>query len=133
MNKIGENNKLSNVNMSPIIWFAIYIGIGLAITFIVPFPLSFIVYIGIYLFLQMYRLKSIQNKNYHSYGLNKANKGTNNKGSNKFFKSISNSLFGDNKFSQYNSEPLQFICMNCGKEHSKRSCPICGSKTVRLG
>lgn len=80
----------------------------------------------------MYRLKAFQNRYRHSYGLNKANEGTNNKGLNKF-NSISNSLFGDNKFSQHGSKPLQFVCMNCGKEHSMRSCPLCGSKTVRLG
>ncbi len=81
----------------------------------------------------MYRLKSIQNKSYHPDELNKTYKDTKNKGSNKFFKSLSDSLFGDNKFSQYGSKPLKFICMNCGEEHSDRACPICGSTAVRLG
>ena len=66
MTKIGNNNNnnLSNFNKSAIAWFIIYIAIGLTISFIVPFPLSLIFYIGIYLLLQTHRIKSIQ-KRYH--------------------------------------------------------------------
>lgn len=134
MAKIGKNNNLSNFNISPIVWFVIYIGIALAISFTVPFPLSLIVYIGIYLFLQKYRIKSIQKRFHHpADDLNKTNKETKNKGSNKFSNSISNALFGNNQFSQFGPQPLKFICMSCGKEHSERTCPVCGSTAVRLG
>ena len=133
MIKIGKNNKLNNFYKSPIIWFAIYIGIALAITFIVPFPLSLIVYIGIYLFLQTYRIKLIQNNSYHPDEFNKTNRDKENKKQNKFFKSLPNSLFGDKRSSQNSPQPLKFICMNCGKVHSDRSCPVCGSTAVKLG
>jgi hypothetical protein len=131
--KIGKNNNLSNFNRSSIVWFVIYIGIALAISFIVPFPLSLIVYIGVYLFLQSYRLKSIQNRLYLPSDMTKTGKEPKNKDQNKFLNSLSNSLFGDSNFSQFASPPLKFVCMNCGKEHSERICPVCGSTAVRLG
>ncbi|HXS59779.1 MAG TPA: hypothetical protein VN703_03090 [Candidatus Sulfopaludibacter sp.] len=131
MTKIGKNNNLSNFNRSPIVWFVIYIGIALAISFTVPFPLSLILYTGIYLIFQTYRIKSIQKRFYHATDMNKTNKET--KSPNKFSDSISNKLFGGNQFPQFGHQPLKFICTNCGKEHSDRACPVCGSTAVRLG
>ena len=135
MTKIGKNNNLSNFNKSAIVWFVIYITIGIAISFIVPFPLSLIVYIGIYLLLQTHRIRSLQKRYYYSE--TNSDKGNNKtKGKrypNKFFNSLSNTLFGDNLYSQIGSQPLKFVCMNCGKEHNDRACPSCGSTAVRLG
>jgi hypothetical protein len=135
MTKIGKNNNLNNFNKSAIAWFVIYVTIGIVLSFIVPFPLSLIVYIGIYLLLQTYRMKSIQKRYYYSkIGSDKGNDKTKNKGySSKFFNSLSNTLFGDNHFSWNDSQSLKLICMNCGKEHKDRACPSCGSTAVRLG
>jgi hypothetical protein len=134
MTKLGKNNNIGNFNRSSIVWLVIYIGIALAISITVPFPMSFILYIGIYLLLQNYRIKSIEKRYYYPNILDKGdNKIKNKRSSNKFFNSISNILFGDNLYSQFESQPLKFICMNCGKEHSGRSCPLCGSTAVRLG
>jgi hypothetical protein len=134
MTNLGKNNNLGNFNRSSIVWFIIYIGIALVISIVVPFPISLILYIGIYLLLQTYRIKSIQKRYYYPTTMDKGDNNKKNKRhSNKFFNSISNSLFGDNLYSQFESQPLKFICMNCGKEHSGRSCPICGSTAVRLG
>ena len=135
MTKLGKNNKSSNFNRSSIVWFIIYIGIALVISLIVPFPISLILYIGIYLLLQTYRIKSIQKRDYYyPTTLDKGdNKTKSKRHSNKFFNSVSNTLFGDNLYSQFESQPLKFICMNCRKEHSDRSCPVCGSTAVRLG
>jgi hypothetical protein len=133
MTKLGKNNNVGNFNRSSIVWLVIYIGIALAISITVPFPMSFILYIGIYLLLQNYRIKSIEKRYYYPSTLDKGDNKTKNKRSYKFFKSISNTLFGDNLYSQFESQPLKFICMNCGKEHSGRSCPLCGSSAVRLG
>jgi hypothetical protein len=139
MTKIGNNNNnnnnLSNFNKSAIAWFIIYIAIGLTISFIVPFPLSLIFYIGIYLLLQTHRIKSIQ-KRYHYSESNsdkENNKTKDKKYSNKFFKSLSNILFGDSQFPPNDSQSLKLVCMNCGKEHKDRTCPSCGSTAVRLG
>ncbi len=65
---------------------------------------------------------------------NKENKNkTTKKRPNKFLNSISNILFNDNLYSQFGPQPLKFVCMNCGKEHNERTCPVCGSNAVRLG
>jgi len=133
LTKIGKNNNLSNFNRSPIVWFVIYIGIALAISFTVPFPLSLILYTGIYLIFQTYRIKPIRKRFYHTTNFNQTDKNTKNKGSNKFSNSISNTLFGGNQFPQIGSQLLKIIYMNCGKEHSDRACPVCGSTAVRLG
>jgi hypothetical protein len=134
MTKIDKYDNLSNFNKSSIAWFAIYIGIALAVLFTIPFPLSLLFYLGIYLFLQSYRMESIQKRLFSHTDLNKEdNNKTKKKGPNKFFNSISNILFNDNLYSQFGPQPLKFICMNCGKEHNERACPVCGSTAVRLG
>jgi hypothetical protein len=134
MTKIEKYNNLGNFNKSSIIWFVIYIGTALAISFIIPFPLSLVFYLGIYLFLQSYRMESIQKRFYSSVGLNKNIKNkTKKKSPNKFLNSLSNILFNDNLYSQFDPQPLKFICMTCGKEHNQRTCPKCGSNAVRLG
>ena len=134
MTKIGKNNNLNNFEGSSIVWFVIYIGIAVAVSFTVPFPLSLIFYLGIYLFLHSYRMQSIQKRIYSPVDLNKENKNkTKKKRPNKFLNSISNILFNDNLYSQFGPQPLKFVCMNCGKEHNERTCPACGSTAVRLG
>lgn len=134
MTKIDKYDNLSNFNRSSVIWFAIYIGIALAVSFTVPFPLSLLFYLGIYLFLQSYRMESIQKRSYSSLGLNKDIKNkTKKKSPNKFLNSISNILFNDNLYSQFGPQSLKFVCMTCGKEHNERACPVCGSTAVRLG
>ena len=134
MTKIEKYNNLGNFNRPSIIWFVIYIGIALAISFIIPFPLSLVFYLGIYLFLQSYRMESIQKRFYISVGLNKNIKNkTKKKSPNKFLNSISNILFNDHLYSQFGPRPLKLICMTCGKEHNQRTCPKCGSNSVRLG
>ena len=85
--------------------------------------------------LQSYRIDNIQKE--YSYLSKTSNNNNNNNETksnivNKFFKSISNTLYS-NPFELAGSQPLRFYCMNCGKEHNKRSCPNCGSMAVRLG
>jgi hypothetical protein len=133
LTKIKKNNNWSNFNRSSIVWFVIYIGVALIISFTVPFPLSIILYTGIYLIFQTCRFKSIRKRFYHTIDSNQTDKETKNKGSNKFFRPFYNILFGGNQFPQFGPQPLKFICMNCGKEHSNRKCPVCGSTAVKLG
>jgi hypothetical protein len=130
--KIEKDNNLNKINRPSIVWFVIYIGIALAISFTVPFPLSLILYTAIYLIFQTYRFKSIRKRFYRAPDINQTNKETKNKDPNKFFNSLSNTLFGSNQSPQFGPQPLKFICMNCGKEHSDRTCPVCGSTAVRL-
>ncbi|MGN6614223.1 MAG: hypothetical protein ACTHKC_04200 [Candidatus Nitrosocosmicus sp.] len=80
MTKIGKYKNLGNFNRSSVIWFVLYIGIAIAISFIIPFPLSLVFSLGIYLFLQSYRMESIHKQFYNDKDLNKGNCETNNKG-----------------------------------------------------
>ena len=131
MAKIDENNNLkNNFDKSSIAWFAIYIAIGLAISFAVSFPYSLILYLGIFLLLQKYRLESIERRR-NSDTLSKTNSNPKDRGPfNGILNSISNTLYGD-PYGSFGYRPLRFCCMNCGREHKKRSCPACGSKAVR--
>jgi hypothetical protein len=60
LTEIEKDNNLRNFNRSSIVWFIIYSGIALVISFTIPFPISLIVYIGIYLFLQSYSLNPVE-------------------------------------------------------------------------
>jgi hypothetical protein len=88
---------------------ALYIAIGLAISFIVPFPFSFIAIIGTILFVSYY----VRRRQSSGIGL---------------FGSFGGS--GD-QISSNNS--LNYYCMNCGTRHNQSACPKCGSKMKRVG
>jgi hypothetical protein len=88
---------------------AVYLAIGLGISFILPFPFSLIAIIGALLFLSYYRRK----RQFGRIGL-----------------SGSFSMFGG---SGYRSSPLNYSCMNCGRRHNQAACPKCGSKMKRVG
>jgi hypothetical protein len=84
---------------------AIYIAIALAISFVVPFPFSFIAVIGAVLLLSSYIRKHQLGK----MGLS------------------GSSMFGGR--GGYN----KYYCMNCGTQHNQLECPKCGSKMKRVG
>jgi hypothetical protein len=93
-------------------WMAIYIAIALAISFIVPFPFSFIAILGTILFVSYY----VRRRQFGRIGLS---------GSSSKFRGIGNQ-------SSSNSS-LNYYCMNCGREHNRAACPKCGSKMKRVG
>jgi hypothetical protein len=114
----GNNLRVLN---SPWIWFCIYIGLGFAISFIVPFPLSLAIYVLVFLLLNLVRTEIVLRKRgvggikglYKSMSLNN---------SQKRFARLGN--FGHNQ--------IKFCCMACGTEHRKIACPKCGSKMVKV-
>jgi len=91
---------------------AIYLAIGLAISFIVPFPFSFIAIIGTILFVSYYVRRR------QSWGIG-------------LFGSFSRFGGSGNQSSSNNS--LNYYCMNCGTRHIQSACPKCGSKMKRVG
>jgi hypothetical protein len=91
-------------------WMAIYLGIGLVISFIVPFPFSLIAIIGTLLFVSYY----VRRRQFGRIGL-----------------SGSSSIFGGSAYRSSNS--LNYYCMNCGRRHNQSACPKCGSKMKRVG
>ena len=91
-------------------WMVIYLAIGLAISFIVPFPFSLIAFMGILLFVSYYVTK----RQFGGIAL-----------------SDSSSIFGQSDYGSSNS--LNYYCMNCGRRHNEFACPECGSKMKRVG
>ena len=93
-------------------WMGIYLGISLALSFMLRFPLSLIAFIGIFFLIQFAR----------AYVRNRKSGRMQLRG---FFNPYSSSMF--------ELKPVTYYCMNCGASHNQRECPKCGSKMKRLG
>jgi hypothetical protein len=96
-------------------WLLIFMGSGIVLVFLLPFPFDLISIVG--LFVLMTYLRGMREKK--RFG------GTG--GIRDLFGSFSPSM------SSNQSRPLRYYCMNCGKEHNEIACPNCGSKAKRVG
>ena len=106
------------------IWFIAYMGIGLAISFVVPFPISLIMALLVYFGLNAVRMHIVLKRRGMPGGI---------KG---LYKSVTSSLSGswnNNNAGGIAYYPIKFYCMNCGYQHKESTCPKCGSKAVRIG
>jgi hypothetical protein len=95
-------------------WFALFMGAGFILLFLLPYPLDFISITGLFAITYYLRNRS-EVKRFGIRG-----------GIRDLFSSIS-SAFDD----QY--RPLKYYCMRCGREHRETVCPNCGSKMKRIG
>jgi hypothetical protein len=94
-------------------WFGIYIGVGLFLSILLPFPLSFFVYLAVFLIINFVRTRLRLKK----MGISMRS----------LFKQSSSIL-------DSSSHPtVRYYCMSCGKEHREIACPNCGSKMKRIG
>jgi hypothetical protein len=121
---------LSNNNISPPnsgnnqfhnnywIWLIAYMGIGLVISFIVPFPISFLVALLIFFLLNAARTQIALKRQGLAGGIKE------------LYKSMSSSL--GKAGGGFGYSPIKYYCMNCGCEHKEDACPKCGSKAVRI-
>jgi hypothetical protein len=98
-------------------WMGIYVGIGFAISLVLPFPISLLVALGAFLLLNFIRRRRMLKRS-----------GINMKG---LFRSLSSTASSSSSMYGYN--PLKYYCMSCGKEHKEIACPNCGSKMKRVG
>jgi hypothetical protein len=105
------NNKQFVSNQ--IIWMGISIGISLAISLILPFPISLVAIIGIFILLNFYMRKRMMSKTGMRGGLGM------------FGSMSSSSMVGDSS--------LKYYCIGCGTNHKEAACPKCGSKMKRVG
>jgi len=97
-------------------------GIGLAISFVVPFPLSFGIALLVFLLLNAARVHIALKRQGMPGGLKD------------LYKSMNSSLGGSwNNSSGMGHSPIKFYCMNCGYEHKENACLKCGSKAVKVG
>jgi hypothetical protein len=95
-------------------WFALFMGVGFILVFLIPFPYDSISVTGLFALTYYLRSRS-EMKRFTGRG-----------GIRDLFGSFS-SAFTD----QY--RPLKYYCMSCGKEHREIECPNCGSKMKRIG
>jgi hypothetical protein len=110
------NNNIGGMNY--LVWLLISLGTVVILSFVLPFPISFVVSLLVVFSVNIIRAEMM---------LRKAGMG----GIKGLFKSsgfdggfgtgINTSIF----------RPLRFSCMNCGNVHNKIACPKCGSKAVR--
>jgi hypothetical protein len=92
-------------------WFGISIAISITISLLLPFPVSLVVIIGVFILLNFYIRKRMMRR----MGIG---------GAGGKFGSMS-SMFGGNS--------LNYYCMSCGTKHREAACPKCGSKMKRVG
>ena len=113
------NNNIGWMNY--LVWLLISLGAVVILSFVLPFPISFVISLLVIFCLNIIRAEMT---------LRKAGMG----GIKVLFKSFSSSGIGRGLGTGINSslyQPLRFSCMNCGNEHNKIACPKCGSKAVR--
>jgi hypothetical protein len=124
MNNNNVKNNINNLfqNHNHLIWLLVYIGIGIALSFILPFPQSFGVLLLVLIVLNIYRTnRSLKRQGKGGIkGLYKS-----------MTSSIANQSSGFGTGTGYN--PIKFYCINCGYEHKNNACPKCGSKAVKVG
>jgi hypothetical protein len=124
INNIGGNSNNKQIRTNYWVWLAVYLVIGLAVSFVVPFPLSFGIALLVYFALNAARMHIALKRQGMSGGIKD------------LYKSMSSSLGGswnNSAGTGMGYSPIKFYCMNCGYEHKENSCPKCGSKAVRTG
>jgi hypothetical protein len=90
-----------------LMWIGISLVISLAISFIVPFPYSLPIIIGVFIILSFY----VRQRAMKRMGMS-----------------------GTSMFGGVNSgSSLNYYCMSCGTKHNQVACPKCGSKMKRVG
>ena len=109
-NMSSNNNKQFAFNQ--LIWIVISIGISLAISRLLPFPISIVAIVGVFIALGYYMRKRTMGKMGLRGGLTGMSSST-------------SRAPGNNS--------LKYYCMGCGTEHKQIECPKCGSKLKRVG
>lgn len=107
----GNNNRQFLADM--IIWMGITLGISFIISILLPFPISLVVIIGVFIFLNYYRRRRMMKR----MGMGGRDIG----------------LGGSFGSSTYERNSINYYCMGCGTKHKEAACPKCGSKMKRIG
>jgi hypothetical protein len=97
-------------------WLGLYLGVGLVLVFLLPFPYDFVSVLGLFIIINFFRTRSMMKRYGRTGGLRD------------LFGILSSSMSSNNQ-----NGPLKYYCMNCEKEHREIACPNCGSKMKRIG
>jgi hypothetical protein len=110
---MAANNRQFLANQ--LIVMAISFGISIAISMIIPFPISLAVIIGVFILLNFY----MRNRMMRKMGMGTGGAG--------IFNSMSSSVAGAS------NSTLKYYCMSCGTQHNQAECPNCGSRMKKVG
>ena len=100
-------------------WLGMSLGISIAISLLLPFPISLVTIIGVFILINFYMRKRMMQR----MGMGRGGGRVGMFGSTP--SSSSSSIFGDNS--------LKYYCMSCGTQHKQAACPKCGSKLKKVG
>lgn len=108
-------NNSTQFFLNVMIWLGVSLGISLTISLLLPFPISLVTIIGVFILLNLYmRRRMMQRMRMRGGGV---------------FSSMSSS--SSSPMTEDNS--LKYYCMSCGTQHKEISCPNCGSKMKKVG
>jgi 4-hydroxybenzoate polyprenyltransferase len=99
-----------NFLQNQMIWIAISLALSLTLSFFLPFPLSLVAIIGVFIAMNYF----IRRRQMRSMGMTSSNTG----GGGGF-----GSLFGGS-----GGGGINYVCIACGHRFKGGSCPRCGSK-----
>jgi hypothetical protein len=94
---------------SQMIWIAISLGISLALSFLLPFPINLIAMIAVFIGMNYF----IRQRQMRKMGMR------------------GGSLFGAG--AMFGQRTIEYYCISCGTKHNERACPNCGSNMKRVG
>jgi hypothetical protein len=125
--EVSRRKNMSNVDNhnhpiqnNYLIWLFVYMGIGFAISFILPFPISLAASLLVFLLVNAVRTDIVLRRQ----GIG---------GIKGLYNSLTSFGKSNNSDSGFGDTPTKFYCMNCGHEHREYACPKCGSKAVKVG
>lgn len=110
----NNNNNNKQFALNQLIWIGISIGVSFAISRILPFPISLVAIIGVFLLLGFLMRSNAMRKI-----------GMRSRDQSGIFGSINPGTSGD--------RALRYYCLSCGTQHNQIECPKCGSKMKRVG
>ena len=98
--------------LNQLVWIGLSFGISITISILIPFPISLVAILGIFLFLNFY----LRRRMFAKYG------------------SIQGTVMGG-MYSPTATDggSLKYYCMNCGVKHKQVACPMCSSKMKKIG
>jgi len=106
-------NNSTQFFLNVMIWLGVSLGISLTISLLLPFPISLVTIIGVFILLNLYMRRRMMQRMRMRGG--------------RVFSSMSSS----SPMTEDNS--LKYYCMSCGTQHKEISCPNCGSKMKKVG
>jgi hypothetical protein len=110
------NSDTKNFLQNQMIWIGISIAISLTLSFLLPFPLSLIAIIGVFIAMSYY----IRKRQMRRMGMMGSDTGGGGFGS----------LFGGSGGGG-GAGGINYVCISCGQRFKGGSCPRCGSKMKR--